>query len=75
MDPVLIKSLTKEEYKEIHQQMKNDLIDYYDKQDIALIDEDYLFLFPEKPHEEALELFNDTPTESAKYVTLSERIL
>ncbi|HIP63889.1 MAG TPA: DEAD/DEAH box helicase [Deltaproteobacteria bacterium] len=67
MDPVLVKSLTKEESKEICQQMKDDLINYYDKQDITLIDEDYLFLFSEKPQEEALVLFNDTPTESAKY--------
>jgi superfamily II DNA or RNA helicase/SOS-response transcriptional repressor LexA len=70
MDPVLVKSLTNEEYQEICQQMKDDLIDYYGKQDITLIDEDYMFLFSEKQQEDALELFSDTPRESAKYSSM-----
>lgn len=67
MDPILVKSLTTEEYKQIREQMKDDLIGYYEKLDIALVDADYLFLFPEKPQEEALKLFDESPKESAKY--------
>ncbi len=70
MDPVLVKKLTSQEYKEILQQMKGDLIDYYDKQDISLVDDDYSFLFSEKSQEEVLELFKDSPTESEQYFSV-----
>ena len=69
LDPILIKSLTTDQYKKITEQMVQDLQDYYEKLEIPLSEADYSFLLPELTQEQPKTLFIDQPTEEQKYST------
>lgn len=54
LEPVIIKNLTHEDYKNIIEHMVQDLLTYYDKLQIPLSESDYSFLLPKPDQEMAL---------------------
>ena len=69
LDPVLIKNLTSEAYRQIIGQMVQDLRDYYEKLEIALTKKDYSFLLPDLEQQEPETMFIDAPSKEQKYST------
>ena len=70
LDPELIKSLGAADYQQIRRQMDEDLISYYDRLEIDLVEQDYYFLLPEddgtKQQESVISLI-ENPAEEQKY--------
>lgn len=69
LDPVLINTLTTDQYKKIIEQMVQDLQDYYKKLEIPISEADYSFLLPELEEDQPETLFIDEPTQEQKYST------
>jgi superfamily II DNA or RNA helicase/SOS-response transcriptional repressor LexA len=69
LDPVLINTLTTDQYNKIIGQMVQDLQGYYEKLEIPISEEDYSFLLPKLEKDQPETPFIDDPTKEQKYST------
>ena len=70
LDPVLINTLTTDQYNKIIGQMVQDLQGYYEKLEIPISEEDYSFLLPKLEKDQPETPFIDEPSEEQKYSTV-----